>query len=48
VSENAELTRPVDETGPTPGPGATVKTGELDRSLEMRQSLAPPSATAAL
>jgi GNAT superfamily N-acetyltransferase len=46
VSENAELTRPVDEAGPTAGPGATVEAGRLDRSLEMGKSVAPRSAAA--
>jgi GNAT superfamily N-acetyltransferase len=46
VSENAEVTRLVDEAGPTAGPGATVETGRLDRSLEMGKSVAPRSAAA--
>lgn len=46
MSENAEVTRLVDEAGPTAGPGATVETGRLDRSLEMGKSVAPRSAAA--
>ncbi len=48
MSENAELTRPVDEAGPTAGPGATVETGRLLRSLEMGKRVAPRSAAAVL
>ncbi len=44
MSENAELTHPVDKAGPTAGPGATVETGRLDRSLEMGKRVAPRSA----
>lgn len=44
MSENAELTRPVDEAGSMAGPGATVETGRLDRSLEMGKRVAPRSA----
>jgi hypothetical protein len=36
VSVNAELTHPVDKAGPTAGPGATVETGKLNRSLESK------------
>lgn len=46
MSENAELTRPVDEAGSMAGPGATVEAGRLDRSLEMGKSVAPRSAAA--
>lgn len=46
MSENAELTRPVDEAGPTAGPRATVEAGRLDRSLEMGKRVAPRSAAA--
>jgi hypothetical protein len=46
VSESAELTRPMDEAGPTAGPGATVEMGKLERSPEMEQSVAPRSAAA--
>ena len=46
MSENAELTRPVDEAGSTAGSGATVEAGRLDRSLEMGKSVAPRSAAA--
>ncbi len=44
MSVNAELTHPVDKAGPTAGPGATVETGKLNRSLEMGKSGAPHSA----
>jgi hypothetical protein len=44
VSVNAELTHPVDKAGPTAGPGATVETGKLNRSLEMGKCIAPHSA----
>jgi GNAT superfamily N-acetyltransferase len=46
VSENAESARPVEEAGSTAGPGITLETGRLDRSLETRRSVAPRSTAA--
>ena len=48
MSENSELTRPVDEACPTVGLGVTVETGRLDRSPEMEKSAAPRSAATVL
>lgn len=47
MSENAERTRSVHEAGLTAGPGATVETGRLNRSLEVEERVAPPSAAEA-
>jgi GNAT superfamily N-acetyltransferase len=46
VSENSELTHPVNEAYPTAGPGVTMETGRLDRSPEMEKSVAPRSPAA--